>query len=135
MKFAAAFLLFVWGSLIVQPSFAYFGGKSAYGKCDKAAATKSPCSKSRSATSGCSKKNTANKPCPKKSDNKSSNSEGNCKSEGCNPTLGCSSGNFYVHHYAQISLPARSGQKQQSLVVNDNRIVRNMRECWHPPEA
>lgn len=122
---------------MVQPAFAYFGGKSAYGKCATVTEEKSSCSKSKSAGGHCSKKKVQKPACSKKKCNKPSDSQDKdkCNSNGCNPTLGCSSGNFYVHTHQQILLPNWFEQKQKNSLINDNRIVKNMSECFHPPEA
>lgn len=126
MKPAAGILLMIWALLMVQPAFAYFGGKSAYEKCSKPVTEKPACSKKKPVETGC-----ASSKC-----NKPFKPEGkdNCKSDGCNPTLGCSSGNFYVHDHHHITLPSWFEQRQKTALINDNRISKNMNECWHPPE-
>jgi hypothetical protein len=137
MKLAAGILTIIWTLVMVQPAFAYFGGKSAYGKCANSIEEQSTCSKKKPATSACSKKKAEKPACSSKKCNKPSGSEDkdNCKSNGCNPSLGCSSGNFYVHHHYQISMPSWFEQKQKTSLINDNRIVKNMSECFHPPET
>ena len=137
MKAKATILLLIWAFVLVQPAFAYFGGKSAYGKCSKAVTPKPACTKSKTVSSTCSKKKEIKTDCSTKKCNKPSKSQekDNCGSEGCNPTLGCSSGNFYVHNHYQITLPSWFAQRQKVFVTNDNRIVKNMSECWHPPKA
>ena len=112
--------MLIWGLLMVQPAFSYFGGKAAY--------RASVCTKEKPVKSDCSKKKSCDKPDESKEDNK-------CRTDGCNPTLGCPSGNFYVHHHHQISIPSLFLQKLKLLVSDDNRIIKNLSECWHPPEA
>ena len=137
MKRAASILMVVWMFVMVQPAFAYFGGKSAYGKCTKAVSSKATCSKSKPATSTCSKKKPVKPDCSGKKCNKAAKTQDkdDCRTEGCNPTLGCSSGNFFAHYHSQLSFEEWFEQKQKLIVANDNRIINNMSECWHPPEA
>ncbi len=82
-------------------------------------------------------KKTASSPCSKKkcSKNSESGNKGSCGNEGCNPSLGCSSGNFYVQSYYQITLTVFTSQIQKLFVKNDDRLVKSLSECWHPPEA
>ena len=133
----AIILLLVWGPLMFQPAFAYFGGKSAYGACSKTETVKPTCSKSKAPVSSCNKKKIVSPGCSKKKCGNPSKSKGKdeCNNGGCNPTLGCSSGNFYIHHNFQISIISWLAPKQKTVVTDDNRIINNMSECWHPPEA
>ncbi len=137
MKIGAFILTAIWGLLLVQPAFAYFGAKPAYGDCPEPVTSKPTCSKSKPARSTCSENKVATPICSKKKCNKPSKSQdkNNCMTDGCNPTLGCSSGNFYIHYHSQISLPLLFAQKQKLIVTDDNRIMKCMSECWHPPEA
>jgi hypothetical protein len=137
MKRAAAILIVIWTLVMVQPAFAWFGGKSGYRTCSKAPVKNQGCPKTSATTSTCSKKKVTTTDCSTKKCNKPSKSQdkNNCKTEGCNPTLGCSSGNFYVHYHDQISLPSWFVLKQLAVVTDDNRIIKNMSECWHPPKA
>ncbi len=122
---------------MVQPAFAYFGGKTAYGTCSKSASTKAACSQNEVASSSCKKNKPVNTGCSKKKCNKSSKSQNKdgCNRDGCNPTLGCSSGNFFVHHHNNISLLSWLAQKQKAILIDDNRISKNLSECWRPPKA
>lgn len=122
--------------MMVQPSFAYFGGKSAYGECGKQVVKKPDCSKKKTATAACSGKKAARPSCSKGKCNKPSDPSGKdeCSSQGCNPSIGCSSGNFYVFHHFQITLHSWVMQTQKALVTDDNRVVKSMSDCWHPPE-
>lgn len=128
--------MMIWGTLMVQPSFALFGGKPAYGTCSKPEpkpasvkkkATEPGCKKKITVESGCSKKKCKGPAKPEK--------KNNCSTDGCNPTLGCSSGNFYIHQHFQISFATYFAVKQKAIVIDDNRIASNLSECWHPPEA
>jgi hypothetical protein len=138
MKAAASFFIVIWSILIVQPTFAYFGGKPAYGTCTKADESTLLPAKSQTSGSTCSKKKkVAATDCSKKKCNKpgKSESKNNCNTDGCNPTLGCSAGNFFIHHYSVISITSWFAQKQKVMVLNDNRILKNMSDCWRPPKA
>lgn len=57
-----------------------------------------------------------------------------CEGSFCNPLLGCPAGNFYVHSYSYIRFTTITGTKQEIVIANDNRISRQLTECWHPPE-
>jgi hypothetical protein len=139
VKKAAYILLFIWTLVLIQPAFSWAGGKSAYGSCTKSGTTEVACSKtkSKSGDSSCLPKNSSKKPCSKKKPvtPPKSQEKDNCKSDGCNPTLGCISGNFYVHYHSNILLPSWFAQNQKPVLIDDNRIFKNMNECWHPPEA
>lgn len=137
MKIVAGILMMVWSIVMVQPAFAYFGGKSAYGKCSEALTQKQGCPNKVRAASSCSKRQIVQTGCNNKKCKKAPEPTGkdNCRSEGCNPSLGCSSGNFYIHLQDQILLASWIEQKQMAIVKDDKRIIRSMSECWHPPEA
>lgn len=132
MKFSATILLLVWGTLLVQPGFANMGGKPAYGSCSKAETNQSSCSSKENTDTRC-KKQLAEPVAAKKKCN--SPEKKNCSKEACNPTLGCSSGNFFIHQHHQISIVSLIALMQKGFVQDDNRISDNLRECWHPPEA
>jgi hypothetical protein len=138
MKKAAGILLVIWTFVLVQPAFAYFGGKSAYGNCSKKTLLKSTCSKTKKTTgstctkkkltSSCSSKKKCNKPADSKEDK-------GCNSNSCNPSIGCTSGNLYIHQHSQILFALSIAQRQKAILVDDNRISESLSECWHPPEA
>lgn len=136
MKPAASILIFIWALVMFQPAFAYFGGKPAYGECSRPVPEKQGCAKQKSKTS-CTKKKAAKTSCSKKKCGKPAEMPGSndCRSGGCNPSLGCASGNFFIHHYEQVSLLSWEAPGQKMTVTDDNRIMKNRSECFHPPEA
>jgi hypothetical protein len=137
MKKAASILMVIWAITMVQPAFAIFGGKTGYAGTSKKETAKSSCSKSKSESSACTKKKQETPSCSKSKCKKplSSDDKDNCDTNGCNPSLGCCSGNFYVHHHSIISLSSWFIQRQLLIVTDDNRISKNLSECFRPPEA
>ena len=127
MRKAAILFALVWGVLMVQPLFAHFGGKPAYAACEPPKIEKpGSCSKKKSTKPSC-------KISCKKQDTPEEKKD--CRPAGnCNPTLGCSLGNFFAHQYSQIQLLSFDPQRPKMALVNDNRVIRNGKECWHPPE-
>ena len=102
--------------LMVQPLFSNFSVRAVKSSCSKTKPAKSTCCESK-----CSK--------PKPEENKQ-----DCGGDRCNPLMGCTSGNFYVHNYSYISITSLIIPKQKTALVNDNRISKQLTECWHPPE-
>ena len=57
-----------------------------------------------------------------------------CSNNGCNPFLPCMGSccylpeNFFTHSMPGFVL------KQKMALIDDNRILSNISECWHPPE-
>ena len=100
--------------LIMQPLLAGFGLPEAYTVCKPATEEEESCS------SSCS--------------SEAPPEEDDCERPGCNPLLGCSSGNFYIHDYATISLTTLLIPKKKLFVTDDNRLLEQLNECWHPPE-
>ena len=137
MKQAAGILILLWTFTMVQPAFALFGGQSGYGTCSKTITTKPACSKGKTAAPTCTKMKASGTACSKHKCNKPSKSDdkGSCNNNGCNPSLGCCSGNFFVHQHSTISLNSWFVQRQMLIVTDDNRISKNLSECFHPPEA
>jgi len=135
MRPAAGILAFIWTFVLFQPAFARFGGNPVYETCEKPVAKKSACTKSE--TVGCSGEKRNNTGCTKGKCNKPLASDDNagCRSNGCNPSAGCSSGNFFIHHHSQFLLTSFKVQHEKPAITNDNRIIKVMSECWHPPEA
>lgn len=117
MKQVAGILALVIGTLIMQPLFAALGLPPAYEACPNTRAENKCASKK-----ACDR---PEKPC--------NNKKGETK--GCNPLLGCSSGNFYIHSYSTVSLDYFAGSKVKASLVNDNRTLKQPNECWHPPEV
>lgn len=122
MKKRAAILALLVGLLILQPTFAWFGFAAAYGKCNKP----EPVQQCASEKTQCPVKKSCSKEEPAK--------EKGCEEKKCNPLLGCTAGNFYVHQYSTISLFQFLIPKQKSVVTNDNRVQKQLNECFHPPE-
>lgn len=104
------------GVLMIQPLFPGLQAKATPSACSKNKPVKPSCSKSK-----CSK--------PKPADDKK-----DCENSRCNPLLGCPSGNFYAHHYSSISIITFIVAKEKNVLVNDNRVFKQLTECWHPPE-
>jgi hypothetical protein len=117
MKSAAWILTVIFAFLMIQPLFYGFGSTGiGMTKCSKSVATKSS-----SCQSKCSK--------PKTQEDKR-----DCEDDRCNPLLGCPTGNFYVHNYTYILVTSPIMPKQELALFNDNRISKQLTECWHPPE-
>lgn len=116
MKITAGILGFIVGLLIIQPLFAEFGLPSAYGDCS-ITETKTECPSKKSCKAPGSSKN-----------------QNDCETKGCNPLLGCSSGNFYVHSFSTVTFEHFILLKARTALVNDNRTRKQSNECWHPPE-
>ena len=126
----------IWILMLLQPSFVYFGGSAAYGECSKPVDTMTGYTTEKNASPACSEKLISPPSCSGDHCDNDTDTSGkdDCKRQGCNPTLGCTSGNFYVHHYDSLFLPSWLAQKQEKFVSDDKRVVRNTSECWHPPE-
>ena len=125
MRRTACLLAIVWAVLMVQPAFTNFTGKAASSTCTKNKPVKSTCQKKKTTKKSCAKSK-CSKPISK--------SKEKCSKEHCNPLLGCPSGNFYIHNYSLISLTSFIVFKQKPIWVNDNRISKQLTECFHPPE-
>jgi len=124
MKATACLFAIVLAVLMVQPAFTNFSGKAASSNCTTNKPVKASCSKKKSKKTSCTKTKCS------KPESKSKN----CSKEHCNPLLGCPSGNFYIHNYSSISLTSFILLKQKPVLVNDNRIAKQLTECFHPPE-
>jgi|SRR5688572_1985435 len=66
---------------------------------------------------------------PEPSDNKD-----DCANNRCNPLMSCPTGNFYLAGYSHISLTSLMLSKEKIFLINDNRVLARLAECWHPPE-
>jgi hypothetical protein len=70
--------------------------------------------------------------CCKKHASKKSSKE---QDKDCNPFMGCSSCNlFIIDKPVPDQLPVIL-LKEKNIVKNDNRIIQNLSECWHPPNT
>ena len=116
MKAAACILITLWSILLVEPLLANFNVKSAYSECSKKQTKKSSCSKSKSS----------------KPENKEEKND--CENNRCNPLMSCPTGNFYFFGQLQLTLTPITLVKQKAILINDNRILKHLSECWHPPE-
>lgn len=74
------------------------------------------------------------KTCTKEEENQSEKQD-DCRNMACNPFMSCVYGNFFVLDKQCISFDFFPGAKQKLNVYNDNRVIQNLSECWHPPEA
>ena len=106
MKTGTCILILILGILMIQPMFGYGVAGPAASCCSE---------------SSCDK--------PEPTDN-----ENNCENNRCNPLMSCPAGNFYLVGYSHISLTSFIQPKQKIILVNDNRVLTRLTECWHPPE-
>src|SRR5688500_14889118 len=117
MKPTAVIFSFVIGLLILQPGFGIFTTDPAIASCAKKETKKPGCVKSK---------------CEKQAEEEE---DEDCGMKRCNPLLGCSTGNFYLNYYTRISLDPLFYEKQQTHFFNDNRVLKQSSDCWHPPEV
>ena len=117
MKVAACILTLIWTVLLVEPVFANFSFRSAKTSCSENRPFQSSCSKSR-----CHR---AKQPEDKK----------DCGNNRCNPLMACLAGNFYLFGYPHLAISPLILLKQKIGLVNDNRVSKQLTECWHPPEV
>ena len=109
--------MIIWSTLLLEPLSANFSSiKTVYSSCTKKIKTKSSCSKSK-----------CEKPVKK-------NEKDDCENNKCNPLMSCPTGNFYFFGYSALAIDAFIPAKQKIVLVNDNRLLKYMAECWHPPE-
>jgi hypothetical protein len=116
MKAGACILTLIWAVLLVEPVFANFTTNTA----------KSSCSKNKVAQSSCSMSK-----CKKSRPSKDKN---DCEKNRCNPLMACPTGNFYLSGHSHLSISPLLISRQKTILVNDNRILKRLSECWHPPE-
>lgn len=110
MKFAAYIFAFIFTFLSVQPVFSSIALKAAKTEC----CTQSKCGKE---------------------EEDPTRQKDNCENRSCNPFLSCVYGNFFLLDKQFILFDFLTMPKQKLIVNNDNRIVQNLSECWHPPET
>ena len=116
MKTRACILIILWSTLLIEPLSANLNIESVYSSCAKKQKPRSSCCKSK---------------CEKPKENKDKNE---CKNDRCNPLMSCPTGNFYLFSNSQVSIVPLILSKQKAILVNDNRIAKQLAECWHPPE-
>jgi hypothetical protein len=120
MKPAACILLIVWTILLAEPGFSSYHIKALPSSCMKKVEVEKPsCSKSK-----CSKTST-----PVKQEEND-----DCKNNRCNPLMSCPTGNFYLSGHPHLAIAPLIILKQKTVLKNDNRISKQLSECWHPPE-
>ena len=124
MQVRAYILLWLWGLLLLEPLSANLSIVSMYSIC--AEKQRSCSGKEESQTSCCSKKS-----CELPDDNEEEN---DCEGMDCNPLMSCPGGNFYFHNPSLFAIAPFVVTKQRMILRNDNRISKQLAECWHPPE-
>ena len=116
MKIRACILIVLWSVLLIEPLSANFSINNPYSSCSKKEKVQSSCSKSK---------------CDTQKDNEEEN---DCEDNPCNPLMSCPTGNFYLFGLSQLSIAPFMLSKQEAILINDNRIQKQLSECWHPPE-
>ena len=116
MKLRACILMIIWSMLLVEPLSANLSIKSPYSSCSKKQEVQPSCSKSK---------------CNIPSDDEDEN---DCENNRCNPLMSCPTGNFYLFNTSYLSIEPFIVSKQETVLINDNRIQKRLAECWHPPE-
>ena len=117
MKTRACILMILWSVLLIEPLSASFNIKTPYS---------SSCTKKQKVESSCSKSK-----CEKPKDNEEEN---DCEDNRCNPLMSCPTGNFYLFAHSYLAAAPFILSKQKKVLINDNRIQKQLTECWHPPE-
>lgn len=115
MKEKACILLVLWALLLVEPLSANLSIQSPYSACSKEQKPESSCSMTS---------------CDDAAD---SNDENDCDNNRCNPIMSCPTGNFYLIIQSNINLPALEVSTDKKIPTNDNRVVKQTGDCWHPP--
>jgi len=116
MKARACILMVLWSVLLIEPLSANFSINSPYSSCSKKEKVQSSCSKSK---------------CDTQKDNKEEN---DCENNRCNPLMSCPTGNFYLFGQSWFAATPFILSKEKKILINDNRIIKHLAECWHPPE-
>jgi hypothetical protein len=116
MKARACILILLWSVLLIEPLSANLSIQTPYS---------SSCSKKENPKTSCKSK------CEKPADNEDENE---CEANRCNPLMSCPTGNFYMFAQSHLSIPAIQLSTDKRSLINDNRIVKQMDDCWHPPE-
>ena len=108
--------MILWTALLIEPLSANFSSiKTAYSSCAQKQGTQSSCCKST-----CE---------PEENEEKD-----DCENNRCNPLMSCPTGNFYLFGQSELSTVPFILSKQKKALINDNRIQKQLTECWHPPE-
>ena len=106
----------LWTVLLIEPLSANFSTNTFYSSCSRNQKVESSCCQST---------------CDQPTDNEEEN---DCEDNGCNPLMSCPTGNFYLFGQSYLSVAPLILSKQKKALVNDNRIQKQLSECWHPPE-
>jgi hypothetical protein len=116
MKVRACILILIWSILLIEPLSANFSIKNPYSSCSKKQEVQSSCCKSK-----------CEKPVEKEK-------KDDCQNNRCNPLMSCPTGNFYLCGHPQLTIAAFILLKQKKALIYDNRLQKQLTECWHPPE-
>ena len=109
--------MILWTALLIEPLSANFSSiKTPYSSCAKKQEAKSSCCKSK---------------CEKPADK---GEKDDCENNKCNPLMSCPTGNFYLFGQSDLSAAPFILSNQKKALINDNRIQKQLAECWHPPE-
>lgn len=109
--------MILWSTLLIEPISANFSIKTPYSSCSKKQEVQSSCSKSK---------------CDKSKDKEEKD---DCENNRCNPLMSCPTGNFYLFGHPHLVIAPFILSKQKTILINDNRILKCLAECWHPPET
>jgi hypothetical protein len=108
--------MILWSTLLIEPLSANFSIKTPYSSCSTKQEVQLSCSKSK-----CDRSNGEEK-------------EEDCENNRCNPLMSCPTGNFYLFGHPLLAIAPIIQAKQKAILINDNRIIKYLAECWHPPE-
>lgn len=125
MQVRAYILLWIWSLLLLEPLSANLSIVSVYSIC---AEKQKSCSGNDEPKSSCCSKTLCEVP-------GDSEEENDCEGMDCNPLMSCPGGNFYFHNPSSFAIAPYIIAKQKMSLRNDNRISKNLAECWHPPEG
>lgn len=113
MRSRALILIALWSILLTEPAFSNYaieGNASCQDEQVKELSCSSPCGESEE------------------------EEESDCERNRCNPLMSCPTGNFYLFGNVQPILPEFISMKENIVAKNDNRLLEQLSECWHPPE-
>jgi len=108
--------MILWSVLLIEPLSANLSIQTPYSSCSKKEKPKTSCCKSK---------------CERPADNEDEN---DCEGNRCNPLMSCPTGNFYLFGQSWLAAAPFILSKEKKILINDNRIIKHLAECWHPPE-
>ena len=108
--------MLLWSVLLIEPLSANLSIQTPYSSCSKKQKAQSSCCKSK-----------CDKPVNKEDEN-------DCEGNLCNPLMSCPTGNFYLFTQPHLSITPLEISTDKKSLINDNRIIKQMSDCWHPPE-